>query len=415
MTAIFGGRSRPKARYNAIVVVIYCLFAIIAYPKPEQTPKLNIGDDAPTLANVVWIKGEPVERFERDQIYVVDFWATWCKPCIDMIPHLNNIAKKYGRQVTVIGVSVERGKRPLNETKRIVEAFVRRRSEYMEYSVALDDPTKNAAFRDWLEASAITTIPTAFVIDQRGKVAAIITGQKKQLEAAVEAVLGGKATAVQMTDLLREQRDAEIAYAQRLAESAALRTAESKGDFGAALNAVDAMIAQRPEQEYGDWALWFERIRFCFHISPEKGIESAERLAADPNVCSKFNLPLNRDQLLAKIGGVILAEDGLQLRAYEYAIACIQKTLPQITEGQSRYSALLLLASGYYRLGDLERATKFQSEGIDTAERWARKFNSRGYDLGLSWTEKMWEAREKLKQFQLERENRANVKAGLRQ
>jgi thiol-disulfide isomerase/thioredoxin len=60
-----------------------CLAALPAYAQ-----SLKIGDKAPSLEVSRWVKGEKVERLEKDQTYVVEFWATWCGPCIQTIPHL---------------------------------------------------------------------------------------------------------------------------------------------------------------------------------------------------------------------------------------------------------------------------------------------------------------------------------------
>src|SRR3954468_7822384 len=64
------------------------------------------GQPAPEIRTGQWIKGTPVTSFEKDKIYIVEFWATWCGPCLESIPHLTEIAYKYRNEVSVIGVSV---------------------------------------------------------------------------------------------------------------------------------------------------------------------------------------------------------------------------------------------------------------------------------------------------------------------
>ena len=69
--------------------------------------KLSLGDPAPPLFVSRWIKGQKFDRFEPGKVYVLDFWATWCGPCIESFPHLTRLQKQYAdKGVTVIGVSI---------------------------------------------------------------------------------------------------------------------------------------------------------------------------------------------------------------------------------------------------------------------------------------------------------------------
>jgi thiol-disulfide isomerase/thioredoxin len=85
---------------------------------PEE-PALTIGTKAPALDIEHWFSGEapkqPIE-FEKDKVYVVEFWATWCPPCVASMPHLADLQKQYADKVTIISVS--------DEDKETVEAFL---------------------------------------------------------------------------------------------------------------------------------------------------------------------------------------------------------------------------------------------------------------------------------------------------
>ena len=53
--------------------------------------KLGIGDPVPKLSGAKWIKGDAVNSFLPNTVYVLEFWATWCGPCKDEIPSLQRL------------------------------------------------------------------------------------------------------------------------------------------------------------------------------------------------------------------------------------------------------------------------------------------------------------------------------------
>src|ERR671913_511304 len=74
---------------------------------PGHEVTLRVGDPAPPLEVERWVKGAPIDRFERGTVYVLEFWATWCTTCISEIPHVTELAKKYRDQgVVVIGLNI---------------------------------------------------------------------------------------------------------------------------------------------------------------------------------------------------------------------------------------------------------------------------------------------------------------------
>ena len=186
-----------------------------ATPKParapgvevERTTKLMVGDLAPELAIGEWVKGDEVTGFEDGKVYVVEFWATWCGPCIGGMPHVSDLQKEYkDKGVTVIGVNI--WDEPANVAPFMADRGERNGvkqtsgDELMQYTVAIEkkiegeDPTRNGEMaKSWMKAAGQNGIPSAFIVDQKGYVAWIGHPMKmdKPLEEIVKAIYASAA------------------------------------------------------------------------------------------------------------------------------------------------------------------------------------------------------------------------------
>ena len=92
----------------------------------------------------------------KGKVVVVDFWATWCGPCVHEIPGYVAMQKKYAeRGLVIVGLSVDR-------KGEAVAPFAERTG--INYPLALATPEVIAAFGE-LEA-----IPTTFLIDREGRI-----------------------------------------------------------------------------------------------------------------------------------------------------------------------------------------------------------------------------------------------------
>lgn len=153
---------------------------------------LKVGDKAPPLAVEKWIKGQPVEQFEKGKVYVVEFWATWCGPCIRSMPHLSALQKKYkDKGVTIIGTNIwEDRPGPYSaETLAKVQQFVQEQGDRMAYTVAYDGKAK-ATDSAYMKAAGQNGIPCAFLIDKQGAIAWI--GHPMWLDIPIEQVVADK-------------------------------------------------------------------------------------------------------------------------------------------------------------------------------------------------------------------------------
>jgi thiol-disulfide isomerase/thioredoxin len=95
------------------------------------------------------------EKPAEDQPMLLEFWATWCPPCRESIPHLNSIYDQYHpKGLSVVGIS--------SEDAAKVEAFMRQVP--MKYTVGLDPQSRYGS------ALSVHAIPRAFLVNRAGKV-----------------------------------------------------------------------------------------------------------------------------------------------------------------------------------------------------------------------------------------------------
>jgi thiol-disulfide isomerase/thioredoxin len=162
-------------------------------PKGKEKAKtLAVGDKAPDLSVEKWLKGTEVKKFEDGKVYVVEFWATWCPPCRESIPHLTKLQKEFkDKGVAVLGIaSSERGSDEQAKLKTL-EKFVKDKGDEMNYTVAYD--SDRTMSRDWMQPAGQNGIPCAFVVGKDGKIAWIGHPMMGLDEAVKKAVGGGKA------------------------------------------------------------------------------------------------------------------------------------------------------------------------------------------------------------------------------
>ncbi len=148
---------------------------------------LTIGSDAPALDIEHWVqngngKFKPVTKFSHGKVYVVEFWATWCGPCIQSMPHLAQLQTEYAdKGVQVISISdedletVEKFlERPVRAPKKAKDdedkdATPKTYRELTSVYCLTTDPDQSSN-KDYMEAAAQQGIPTAFIVGKDGKI-----------------------------------------------------------------------------------------------------------------------------------------------------------------------------------------------------------------------------------------------------
>ncbi len=142
-------------------------------------------------AEEVWLKGEVPDT--RGRVMLVDFWGTWCPPCIRAKPTIEYLQAKYREDVVAIGIS------GYNEMKIDVERFLRKKDTEMVH--AWDTEKK---ISDQLQVQAL---PTVYLISSDGVVRWMGSPLQPEFQVVLESIL---------------ERDPGV-KARREAEAAALK------------------------------------------------------------------------------------------------------------------------------------------------------------------------------------------------
>lgn len=118
----------------------------------------------------------------RDHVVILDFWATYCPPCRDEIPHLNSLQAKYGAdRLQIVGLNVGG-----DEDVPKIPAFVKELK--VAYPIAYpEQPLVTYLFGD------DDSIPQTVVLDRQGQVVLKVTGYgpqvRDELDAAVDSAM----------------------------------------------------------------------------------------------------------------------------------------------------------------------------------------------------------------------------------
>ncbi|HUU83946.1 MAG TPA: TlpA disulfide reductase family protein [Phycisphaerae bacterium] len=148
-------------------VVIAVLAVLLAAALPARA-ELSVGDPAPKFTIDTWLEGaaEDPAAGKGEKIYVLDFWATWCLPCIYQMPELAEFQRAYRDQgVVVIGVTGPVQGQQLEQVRQ----FLKARPGGVGYTIGWDSSMR--MWDNFLTAAGSEGIPYLFVIGRDGRIA----------------------------------------------------------------------------------------------------------------------------------------------------------------------------------------------------------------------------------------------------
>ena len=225
------------------IVTAWCL--VDGLPRVAAEATLDIGSKAPAIDVEHWIQDgngrfKPFEEFEDGNVYVIEFWATWCGPCIMSMPHLAELQTEYrDKDVRIVSIS--------DETVDEVKDLLGQENPELEMTFAditapyslTTDPDRSV-HTDYMEASGADGIPTAYLVGKDGRIEWI--GHPMALDEPLAKVVEGTWD----REKFKADRDAQVRQQQIMQTMAKLAR---QGRIDEAMELVQTQIDRDPASE----------------------------------------------------------------------------------------------------------------------------------------------------------------------
>jgi thiol-disulfide isomerase/thioredoxin len=138
-----------------------------------------LADPAPmTDFSATTVAGETLKTVDlRGKVILVNFWATWCPPCVTEVPDLVRLQEKYAGRLVVVGIADDHG------AVAVVKNFAT--ANHVQYPLVMSTRALAASF------PGLIGLPTTYVVDRQGRIVKKHVGQLKmdRVEAEVRALL----------------------------------------------------------------------------------------------------------------------------------------------------------------------------------------------------------------------------------
>lgn len=337
--------------------------------KAQGNDELRIGNPAPPL-KVKWLKGGQVSTFKQGNVYVIEFWATWCGPCIKAMPHISSLAKKYSGKAIFVGLSVwERGK-PGQSLHTMVKNFVDHKGDTMSYNVGMDDEDSYMV-ENWLQPAAIPGIPSTFIIGRDGRVSWIghPMDMDEPLAAITEGTFDRSAFAVAYNKVQEkelEERRQQRAFMDVIKE---LEKTIAQKDFKQTLSLYDSIVKVYPAYKNFLVSYYFTALA---DEDPDRAYSEAAVLKDSANVANE-------------IARTFSVAEGLDKKFYRYAID-VYESQPENVFNLDPMSA------AYFHLGMKKEAVNALQKFLEAAKTWTSPLPASYLEKEIARLEKYKEA-----------------------
>ena len=306
--------------------------------KDPTTTVLKAGSpvNIESLAASKWLQGAAPTDWKPDEVYVFESWATWCGPCIQAIPHMEELHRKYGAK----GLHVH-GMNVMDKSEAVAAAFVQKKGEGMTYPVAWVEKDTGAFEKEWLKPANVTGIPHTFVI-VNGKIL-FTTHPMSLTDTVVEKLLEGGAARAKVS----------AGFIIQNIQSANVN--DARADLNKAIEAKDAELAKEKLAE-------FEKVDPTegHDLSPQVARVKIARMTGDG-----FNEALEQVKMGWVLAMLVSGQEAPGEEWSEEQMTAAIARLEELSADEKDLQSQLALASLNWRVGNHDVAKALIQEGID--------------------------------------------------
>ncbi len=306
--------------------------------------KLSIGSKAPMPEVETFVRGEKPAFFEPGKTYVIEFWATWCGPCKQSMPHLTTIAEEMkDKGVVVVGIS--------DEKADVVQRFLDKDEWKQKARYTIGADPDRSTHKAYMEAAGQGGIPTAFIVKE-GTVQWI--GHPMEMDEPLKQVVAGTYDAKAAKKTFEDAMADELA--QQGQQNAMAKAIENK-DWPTVIRMMDEQIAAAP----ADQRSMLEAQKMGALLMAGKNDDAyslaTKVAAADPRVRPWLAM-------------TVLRMPDIQDRRVDVAIGWLEGVMKDDAEMKAQPQLLAELGHAYSMKKDWKRAIDQTKAAIEAAKAW---------------------------------------------
>jgi thiol-disulfide isomerase/thioredoxin len=326
--------------------------------------KFGIGSKAPAINIEHWMsdgdgKFPHTTDLESGKVYVIEFWATWCGPCIASMPHLSKTQAEYAdKGVQIISISDE----DLETVETFLERDVRGKDDqtYAELtsSYSLTADPDGSVQEAYFEAAGLRGIPSAFIVGKTGEVEWI--GHPMQMEKPLSQVVAGTWDRAAYAAEMKKEAEQEAAMEKlQMQLGKMMQSVQAKLEAGEAEEALKMLDEAIADQENAVMKQTLEQIRqqlVVMHVGGDEGVkvlkQIAEENADDPVMLNQVAWTIYEQHI----------EQGVDDKVLAAAVMVAEKAVAAAPEEGEILDSLAHLL---HAQGELDRAIEVQEKAME--------------------------------------------------